>query len=98
MNMQVLLKGKVSKTNGENHLHFRKIGILLQVGHSKLHLGNLFQGNGGLGKATNEVVNENSDIFIGEIKPNLEASLSDKFTDIANIICKTFTYEELFPN
>ncbi|CAG9863724.1 unnamed protein product [Phyllotreta striolata] len=99
LTLEVLLRGKLININGVKHLNFRKIGMKLShIGHAKLHLGNLFADQEGLGRATNEVVNENSDIFINEIKPNLEDALSEKFTEISNIICTKFTYDELFPN
>lgn len=94
----VVLKGHIVKMNGENHLQFDKFGIKLTIAKSQLHLGRLFEQDPNLGRATNEVINDNSDIFIDQIKPNLESSLADKFTEVANNICKHFTLEELFPS
>ncbi|XP_050309876.1 uncharacterized protein LOC126745884 [Anthonomus grandis grandis] len=93
-----VMKGDLTEVNGKRHLHFRKFGLTLYIGHSDIHLGNLFAGqNPTLSQATNEVVKDNADLFVNEIKPVLENSLAQKFTDIANVITQRFTYEELFP-
>lgn len=93
------MKGDLVTRNGKQHLHFRKFGLTLYIGHSVLHLGNLFVGqNPTLSRATNDVVRDNSDLFVNEIKPVLENSLAQKFTDIANSITERFTYDELFVN
>jgi hypothetical protein len=71
--------------------------LKLHIGHSRISLGNLFHGDPVIGRATNDVINDNTDLFINEIKPVLENSLAEKFTDIANKITLKFTYKELFP-
>lgn len=91
------MKGKVIKSNNENHLRFDKFIIKMYIGKTRLHLGNLFAQDPNIGKATNEVVNDNSDTFMKEIQPALESGLADTFTEVANIITSKFTYEELFP-
>ncbi|XP_028129584.1 circadian clock-controlled protein daywake [Diabrotica virgifera virgifera] len=97
LDVQVRLKGHIKKIDGKNYQTFEKILILLKVGGSHLKLGNLFLNQKGLGDATNQVVNDNADIFLKEIRPALVDSLSDKFTLIANKVCRMFTYDELFP-
>ncbi|XP_060518413.1 uncharacterized protein LOC132697137 [Cylas formicarius] len=96
-NFDCIMKGDIVKKDGKQHLHFRKFGLKLSIGKSHLHLGNLFSDDAVLGRATNEVVRDNADLFVNEIKPVLENSLAQKFTDIANSITSTFAYEELFP-
>lgn len=92
-----VMKGHKVKQNGEDYLKFDKMRLRLNIGKSSLHLGNLFNNDPLLGRATNDVINENSDLFLNEIKPNLENALAEKFTDIANKITLRFTYKELFP-
>ncbi|XP_074040452.1 circadian clock-controlled protein daywake-like [Leptinotarsa decemlineata] len=97
MQADVLLKGHLKEIDGKAHLHFEKFKIQLSIQKSYLHLGELFAQQAHLGTATNEVINGNSDLFVNEIKPALESSLADIFTEAANSICKSFTYDELFP-
>lgn len=91
------MKGHKINKEGSDYLKFDKMRLRLNIGKSTLHLGNLFNNDPLLGRATNDIVNENSDLFINEIKPVLENSLAEKFTDIANKITLKFTYNELFP-
>lgn len=91
------LKGNKIKRDGEEYLEFEKMKLKIQVGGSSIRLENLFNGDPVLGKATSDVINDNSDLFMNEIKPNLQNALSDKFTTIANKITLRFTYKELFP-
>lgn len=74
------------------------MAIHVHIGaNSVLKMGNIFAGDPQIAKATNEVISENSDLFLEEIRPVLENSLAVKFTNIANQITKRFTYDELFP-
>lgn len=91
------MKGHKVIQNGEEHLKFDKMRLRLYIGKSTLHLGNLFSNDPLLSRATNDIVNENSELFLQEIKPALENALAEKFTDIANKITLRFTYKELFP-
>lgn len=97
MKADIQLVGHMEKIKEKNHLQFEKIGIKLFIEKSHIHLKNLFAQDPVIGKATNDVVSDNSELFVTEILPSLESSLADKFTEISNTITKTFTYEELFP-
>lgn len=66
-------------------------------GKTSLLLKNLFNGNAALEKATEEVISKNSEALFQQIKPELTDVLVNKFTEIANRITLSFTYEELFP-
>jgi len=94
---ECILKGKKIQRDAKNYLEFDKMKCNLVIGKSTIFLENLFDGNPVLGKATNDVINENSDILFNEIKPSILDSARQRFTDIANRITLTFTYEELFP-
>lgn len=45
----------------------------------------------------NKIINENSKLFLEELIPGLEDSLSRTFSDIVNEILKDSTYDEMFP-
>lgn len=91
------MKGNKIKRNNDEYLEFGKMFLRLHLGKSYIHLGNLFPKDPILARATNDVISENTDLFINEIKPVLESTLAAKFTEIANKITTTFTYKELFP-
>jgi Haemolymph juvenile hormone binding protein (JHBP) len=45
----------------------------------------------------NRIINENQKLFLEELIPGLEDSLSRTFSDIVNEILKDSTYDEMFP-
>lgn len=90
------MKGNIIQQDGQDYLKFDRMKMRISLGIAKLHLGNLFSG-GSLGAITNDIINENTDLFLNEIRPSIENSLSEKFTEIANKITLKFTYQELFP-
>ncbi|XP_041973776.1 protein takeout-like [Aricia agestis] len=93
----VTMRGHKEVRGGEEYLTFEPMKVKLRVGDSSINLTNLFDGDPVLGPATNRVINENSQVFIEEIRPVLEKSLADIFTEMANKITSKFTYKELFP-
>lgn len=46
---------------------------------------------------SNRIINDNQKLFLEELIPGLEDSLSRTFTDIVNEILKDSTYDEMFP-
>lgn len=93
----VTMRGHKEKRGDEEYLRFDPFKVKLRVGQSSIYLTNLFDGDPVLGPATNRVINENSNVFLEEIRPVLERSLGELFTEMANKITAKFTYKELFP-
>lgn len=93
----VIMKGKKIMKDNQEYLKFDKIRIRLHIGKTKIKFENLFSNDPILRQISNDIVNDNSELFINEIKPALENSLAKKFTEIANKITLKFTYNELFP-
>ncbi|XP_012219405.1 circadian clock-controlled protein daywake-like [Linepithema humile] len=91
------LKANKVLKNNNTHINFEKMKFNIRVGKAHFNLGNLFNGDEVLGAAGNEVVNANSHLLVEELTPELENSLSDLLTNIANKITEKFTYDELFP-
>lgn len=95
--MAVVLQGNIMVTNGVKHLEFDKIKLKTSIGKATVNLENLFNGDRLLGKATNDVINDNADMFFHIIKPSVEDGLEELFTKCANGITEAFEYDELFP-
>uniref|UniRef100_A0A8D8PRP8 Circadian clock-controlled protein n=1 Tax=Cacopsylla melanoneura TaxID=428564 RepID=A0A8D8PRP8_9HEMI len=93
----VSMRGYKVQQNNQTYLKMGKMTIKIKIGSAQLKLTNLFNGDPVLGEATNRVINENSKLFLEEIRPALEEALSSLFTDISNKITLRFTYDELFP-
>lgn len=94
----VRLQGGIKPRNGKNYVSFDQLAVKISVGKSKFHLSNLFNGDPLLGDVTNQFINENSELFVAEMIPGFEKSLSKTFLDIVNVIMKEVTYDEMFPD
>ncbi|KAF5269306.1 hypothetical protein FQR65_LT02607 [Abscondita terminalis] len=94
---ECMLKGKKVEKEGINHLEFAKMQCNVVIGKSSIYLHNLFGGNPILEKATNDAISENSESLYQDIRPGISDAIRQRFTDIANRITLSFTYEELFP-
>lgn len=95
---RVRVRGYVEPQNNQNFVRFKRIQVKITIPEAKFNLDNLFNGDPVLNQLGNRVVNENSDIFLAELVPGLELSLSERFTDIVNQILKNATYEDMFPS
>ncbi|KAJ8673666.1 hypothetical protein QAD02_004928 [Eretmocerus hayati] len=93
----VVLRAKKVFRNDNVYINFDKMEFDIKIGKSYIHLGNLFNGNPVLSATSNELINSNSAIFLDELRPAMETSLANLFTDVANKITRSFTYDELFP-
>lgn len=83
--------------NGLEYVKFTKMTMRIQFKDFKLHLDNLFDGNGVLGDVGNTLINNNQELYLNEIVPGLERGLSKKFLNVANEILATATFDEMFP-
>lgn len=56
-----------------------------------------FLGDPNLEKFSNDFINDNSELFLGEILPQLEDNLAEIFTNTANEIVGNAPFDEMFP-
>lgn len=94
----VKLRGERVDRNGTEYVTFKQLDVKMEVGKSKFQLDNLFNGDPVLSKVGNAFVNENSELFLSELIPGLEKSLSKSFLEIVNVIMRDVTFDELFPD
>lgn len=83
--------------NGLKYVKFGNLHIKVTVGGAKFRLENLFNGDRTLGEIGNTVINENAQLFLEELIPGFEKSLSKTFLEIANDILTEVTFDEMFP-
>lgn len=69
-----------------------KLSVKLKVDYAFFHMESLLLSSFG-----NRLINDNYKLFLDELVPGLEESLSRIFADIVNTILKDSTYEEMFP-
>ncbi|XP_046743258.1 circadian clock-controlled protein daywake-like [Diprion similis] len=89
---------RVKDEMGEDHLRCTYFDVKLSVGNGHLRLENLFGTEQLLGDLVNQVINNNLDTIINELKPAIEKTLSSAFKRTANNIVEPFTYQQLFPD
>ncbi|XP_031622988.1 protein takeout [Contarinia nasturtii] len=93
-----ILGKRIPGANGVDYVKFGNLSIKVSVGGAKFRLENLFNGDRTLGEIGNTVINENAQLFIEELIPGFEKSLSKTFLEIANDILTEVTYDEMFPD
>ncbi|XP_020288987.1 uncharacterized protein LOC109857251 isoform X2 [Pseudomyrmex gracilis] len=94
-----ILKGQKVVQNNITYAHFTKFKInIISANKTRIFFDNLFNGNAVLGAASNDLLNNNSDLFLQELNPALETEVTKIFSDIASKISSSFTYDELFPD
>ncbi|XP_055682248.1 uncharacterized protein LOC129789452 [Lutzomyia longipalpis] len=94
----VKLRGNKVMEDGFERVKFHRLQAKIKIEDQKIFLDNLFNGDPVLGQVGNQVINDNSKLFLSEIIPGLEKSLSKTFLDIANNILKNSTFDEMFPD
>lgn len=94
----VRLIGKKVPRNGIEYVKFDQLLMKVSVGKSRFRLENLFNGDRTLGEIGNQVINENSQLFVDEMIPGFEKSLSKTFLEIANDVLTDVTFDEMFPD
>ncbi|KAB0797251.1 hypothetical protein PPYR_08245 [Photinus pyralis] len=82
--------------NGEDHLHFIRLELKINVPEYHISLSSPNSGGSLLSKTAN-MVNQNKKLFLDILMPVLERQLSVMLLDIANRITKNFKYDEVFP-
>lgn len=86
------------KINDVVHANLTKMDIKLSVKNGRLALEGLFNGKSPLLQDLfNQSINENFEIFVKELYPAMEKSLSLVLTKNINKLFRRFTKAQLFP-
>ncbi|KAM0731167.1 Circadian clock-controlled protein daywake [Formica fusca] len=83
--------------NGVERVRIVDFKMKISVGKGSVKLDNLFNGEQVLGNLINSSINNNFDLFMKEILPMVEMTLSDAFRNISNNIVQQFSFTQLFP-
>ncbi|XP_074114664.1 uncharacterized protein LOC141537529 [Cotesia typhae] len=89
---------KLVKTKKGQQVFFTSAITKLKIGDYKTKFVGNSETTTALSDAINSVVNGNKAEIIAAITPHIERAMSRKQLEIANQICKYFTFEELFPD
>ncbi|KAK5645892.1 hypothetical protein RI129_004356 [Pyrocoelia pectoralis] len=94
---ECIMKGRRIEKNERTYLEFPLMQCNSVISKASVYLHNLFGGNKVLEEATNQAISENSDALFQDIWPEISDAVRAEFTDIANKITLSFSYDELFP-
>lgn len=92
------VRGSKVAQNGIEYVRFHRLQVKIKIDGQKINLDNLFNGDPVLGQVGNQIINDNSELFLTEIVPGLEKSLAKTFLDIANQVLETATFDDMFPD
>lgn len=95
--LAIRIRGFTESINGTDFVRFHRLGMRLKIEDGRFQLDNLFNGDPVLGQVGNQVINENSRVFLDELIPGLEKNLSRLFTEIVNNLLQNATIDDMFP-
>jgi len=99
-NSKIILPLKLKRVirNGIEVMRLEPISVQFAPGTvTQLKISNLFGGNKAIEEIIHAIIINNQDITSGNVRPVIEANLSRIFTDIANKILESTTFDEMFP-
>ncbi|XP_070493412.1 protein takeout-like [Chironomus tepperi] len=91
------LSGTRYLRNGVEYLKIDSAQVVIKSVDLKVYFDNLFNGQKALERAANEVINQNIELFKGEVVPPIEQNLSKILFKMANQIFESAPYDEFFP-
>lgn len=95
---KITMKANKYLKNGKEYIKFEPFIIKIQRGGFKIiKITNLFGGNKVLGEIVTTLLENSNENLSSNIYPQLEAELSNVFTEISNRIVEHASYDELFP-
>lgn len=71
--------------------------ISIKSAKVRVYFFDLFKGNKALEVTANDVINQNIDLFVGEIYPSFEQVLAKRLLKITNQIFSLASYNEILP-
>ncbi|XP_055641845.1 protein takeout-like [Toxorhynchites rutilus septentrionalis] len=81
----------------QKYMRVKRLAVKIQIEKGQFDMKDLFNGDPVLSQVGNQFINENSRLFLDELTPGLERSLSDTFKNTANEILQLATIDEIFP-
>ena len=99
-NVKLILQFKLKRVtkNGVEVIRMEPIPVQFDNGSiSQLKISNLFGGNKAIEEIIHAILINNPEFAAGNSIPVIETSLSKIFTDLANKILESTTFDEMFP-
>lgn len=88
---------KVFTVDGQEYMKFKKIIADITIKDYKVELKGLFNGDKTLGKAANDIINQNKGELLRATKPHLEKTVEKHLLDVANKVVEGLTLDQVLP-
>ncbi|XP_055850550.1 protein takeout [Episyrphus balteatus] len=82
---------------GNEHLKIDDVKIRYNIGDTKIHLDNLFNGDNTLGEKMNDFLNENWRSVSEEMRPIMEDAMAEVLRQTTEKLFQIYTYDQLLP-
>lgn len=86
-----------NKKNKKQHFRIRDCNANLDIGHARVYLDNLFNGDKILADGMNTFINDNWRTVSFDMKPAIEKSIATIFMKFFNKITNVFAWDLLLP-
>lgn len=83
--------------DGQQYMRVKRLVVKIQIEKGQFDMKDLFNGDKVLSQVGNQFINDNSRLFLDELTPGLERSLSETFKNTANEILQLATMDDIFP-
>lgn len=83
--------------DGQQYMRVKRLAVKIQIEKGQFDMKDLFNGDPVLSQVGNQFINDNSRLFLDELTPGLERSLSETFKNTANEILQLATMDDIFP-
>ncbi|XP_049799195.1 protein takeout-like isoform X1 [Schistocerca nitens] len=89
--------GEPLEREGEVYWDIKNFTVKMDVGKIYIQFGNLFNGDKLLGDNMNKFLNENKDLLVEDLKPEMELALAATEMDVARRLFSNVPYNSVFP-
>lgn len=97
VNVLANISGSRYIKNGNEHLKIDDVKISYDIGETKVHLDNLFNGDNTLGDKVNMFLNENWRSVSEEMQPIMEDAMAEVVRQTTDKLLQIYTYDQLLP-
>lgn len=94
---RVKLYNERYEKDGRQYMRVKRLAVKIQIEKGQFDMKDLFNGDPVLSQVGNQFINDNSRLFLDELTPGLERSLSETFKNTSNEILQLATIDDIFP-
>jgi len=97
LKVKVKMSGSKYNKNGAEYFKANNVDIQIRLVRITMKFENLFNDDETLNKVANELINQNTDMFIDDVKPAVEKSIAQKVKALINEIFEKAPFDVFVP-